>query len=511
MKIFNKLLKNNGVSPVIGVILLVAVTVSLVALATLIVFDTGGKISEPSYSTTLDINEKSDSIEIQVLRNNNIDGLRVIYPDGSKDDFDGSVGSSTSLPIKDSGTYSIVSISENNRETIRTITVSESDISNSATLTGVISINPNIPDATVEAYDSNNNIIESDITDSNGVYELNVDSDNVDRLVATSEGDVTLNGEPVYAGAEITNINSETINFNFDENNVTSGITVDGVSITVANTLEGSSEPTVIPVSNIGQLQAVTENMAGDYEIIRNIDASQTKQWNNGDGFEPIGKLGSDTGFKGSISGNGYTIDNLYINRPTEDSIGLIGFLSDSSSIKNIGVTNINITGNQYVGGLVGHNRGDSIIEGSYSTGTVNGSQNVGGLIGINVNMFGKINVIDTYSTADVSGDSMVGGLIGIHDGGGGSADTIVSSSYSTGSVTGNTNMGGLVGYNNMGTIQKSYWDINSSGLSTSSGGIGLSTDKMQGSKSETNMNGLDFTGVWNTVADDYPVLQWQD
>ena len=169
------------------------------------------------------------------------------------------------------------------------------------------------------------------------------------------------------------------------------------------------------------------------------------------------------------------------------------------------------VAGPRYVGGLVGHNRGDSIIEGSYSTGTVNGSQNVGGLIGINVNMFGKINVIDTYSTADVSGDSMVGGLIGIHDGGGGSADTIVSSSYSTGSVTGNTNMGGLVGYNNMGTIQKSYWDINSSGLSTSSGGIGLSTDKMQGSKSETNMNGLDFTGVWNTVADDYPVLQWQD
>ena len=46
-------LDEKGVSPVIGVILLVAVTVALVALATVIVFDIGGDINETETDVTL--------------------------------------------------------------------------------------------------------------------------------------------------------------------------------------------------------------------------------------------------------------------------------------------------------------------------------------------------------------------------------------------------------------------------------------------------------------------------
>ena len=62
--------------------------------------------------------------------------------------------------------------------------------------------------------------------------------------------------------------------------------------------------PTII--TNVQQLQAMQNDLDGRYELGRNIDASETQYWNNGEGFEPVGP------FTGVFDGNGYTITNLF-------------------------------------------------------------------------------------------------------------------------------------------------------------------------------------------------------
>lgn len=84
---------DSGVSPVIGVILMVAVTVALVALVTVTVFDIGGDVSE-SPDATVQLQEDSGAVTATVLRNENVQDFSL---QGTLDD-----GSSTS-PVSLSG------------------------------------------------------------------------------------------------------------------------------------------------------------------------------------------------------------------------------------------------------------------------------------------------------------------------------------------------------------------------------------------------------------------------
>ena len=188
-----------------------------------------------------------------------------------------------------------------------------------------------------------------------------------------------------------------------------------------------------------------------------NIDASATSGWNsNGSGgyygFSPIGNSGSN--FTGEYNGADYTIDALYINRTSTNYIGLFG-LTNGANIINIGVTNVNITGAQGVGGLVGRNQaGSSTVSNSYSTGSVSGGDSVGGLVGDNLNTAATLAVSNSYSTVSVTGGANVGGLVGYIQG----SSSTVSNSYSTGSVTGSAvPVGGLVGRNYYSEVVNSY------------------------------------------------------
>ncbi|MDZ7797006.1 MAG: GLUG motif-containing protein [Candidatus Marinimicrobia bacterium] len=100
-------------------------------------------------------------------------------------------------------------------------------------------------------------------------------------------------------------------------------------------------------------------------------------------GFSPIGN--SSTKFNSNgYDGNEKTISNLFINRPTTDYIGLFGRTS-SCIIDNLGLIDVNITGNNGVGALSGYDYVSSNVTNCYSTGNVDGYNNeVGGLIGEN-------------------------------------------------------------------------------------------------------------------------------
>ena len=208
------------------------------------------------------------------------------------------------------------------------------------------------------------------------------------------------------------------------------------------------------------------------YELLNNLDfdengdgeitSADATYWDSGFGWLPIGTNAAR--YTGDFKGNGYTIDNLTINRPAVVEVGLFGNADTASRIESVGVTNASVAGGEYAGALVGALRGTVVA--CYSTGNVSvTTRTAGGLVGWTPNA-----ITSSYSTASVSGPEHVGGLLGASQGG------TVTNSYSIGMVTGTGSsplIGGLIGSGTGGTA--SYWDTQTSGC-TSGGSNGCTT-----------------------------------
>ena len=136
-------------------------------------------------------------------------------------------------------------------------------------------------------------------------------------------------------------------------------------------------------ISTLNHLYWITQNSSewDKYYIqTANIDAFSTSSWDSNEGFSHIGN--NSTKFTGSYDGDGYTINGLRIARSSTNYIGLFG-IADGATIQDLGVTNVNITGQHWVGGLVGIVQGSSTISNCYSTGSVTGTRKyAGGLEG---------------------------------------------------------------------------------------------------------------------------------
>ena len=63
------------------------------------------------------------------------------------------------------------------------------------------------------------------------------------------------------------------------------------------------------------------------------------------------------TAFTGVFEGNGHKITNLTINKPYKHYLGLFGYIDDGE-VSNLGIENVTIDGDHFVGGLVGGNLG---------------------------------------------------------------------------------------------------------------------------------------------------------
>lgn len=286
---------------------------------------------------------------------------------------------------------------------------------------------------------------------------------------------------------------------------------------------------------------------------------------NNGLGWEPIGKELNNR-FTGTLDGNGFVIDGLFINRPNESNVGLFGHIGISanngeSKISNLLLSNVNITGGQNTGALVGLVTGNvhTLIEKSgVIGGTVNGSGNTGGLVGSlvgfrgvnNLNFAPKISesfanvlviarststnyrnfgglvgsisnsiVLNSFAHGNIAaqaGVANVGGLVGAVLT---NRMSSVQYSYATGNVTGSTgtNLGGFIGLleNTTSTIAGNFWNTATSGRPVGqgigsradSGVTGLTTSQMIGSAAQNNMNAFDFVNVWQTT-NEYPRLR---
>lgn len=209
-------------------------------------------------------------------------------------------------------------------------------------------------------------------------------------------------------------------------------------------------------LEHLAYIDTNSETLSGNYTLMRDLDFNDTNSyfsgeintdWTEGDGWDPIGIYESNP-FTGSLDGNGFTISNLYINRPTENNQGLFGFASNAS-FENITFDNVNIYGQNYVGGLVGMFGQGIVFKTSVISGSITGSSYVGGLVGA----AWALDFFNNFSTVSVNGnDDYVGGLIGSIN------FSDISSSYFDGVVISSTgNAGGLIGYIDFSDISNSY------------------------------------------------------
>ena len=215
-------------------------------------------------------------------------------------------------------------------------------------------------------------------------------------------------------------------------------------------------------------LQGINGNLTGNYVLGADIDASDTVNWNAGAGFDPLGGIGAPGIFEGRFDGLNHRISNLFINRPGDNFVGLFG-LTQSTSIQNLGLVGGSITGGDFVGAIAGQGC-CTTFRNVYSTAAVQGSDYVGGLVG----ELSDGGITDAYAGGAVTGSDRVGGLVGS------SVDGTITRAYSTGRVSATGMVGGLVG-EEFGTAvtNDSYWDIDSSGQSTSAGGTGKAHGQM--------------------------------
>ena len=186
------------------------------------------------------------------------------------------------------------------------------------------------------------------------------------------------------------------------------------------------------------KLAGITNNglltEGSEFVLADNIDLAAYSNWT------PIGN--NTNRFKGTFDGNGYSVQNLHIDNELEDYQGLFGF--SIGKIQNLGLENVNITGHNSVGAIVGNGYYTGIIN-CYVSGKVNGNDNVGAVAG----SMDHSAVDYSYSDANVfASGNTVGGLVGnsYHSG--------VSSSFFKGDVSGNIYVGGLVGTLHDGSSQ---------------------------------------------------------
>ena len=178
----------------------------------------------------------------------------------------------------------------------------------------------------------------------------------------------------------------------------------------------------------------------GRFVLANDIDMSA---YSTGEGFEPIAKYG---GFKGMVNGNGYVIRNLYINRPNEANVALIG--GAHVEVRNLGLENVDITGGSGVtGGIVGQGQMNGLTNcyvngGSIKTATKYIHAQIGGIAG----GLQYTNVDSCWTDVEVRGYRDVGGLIG-------NSKVTVKNSYALGDVYGSESVGGLIGVSSHTTL----------------------------------------------------------
>ena len=279
-------------------------------------------------------------------------------------------------------------------------------------------------------------------------------------------------------------------------------------------------------VHDVYELQAIDRNtgtingssyVVGNYMLTGDIDAGDTKNWNSGRGFDPIGRLnrtgnGVTGSFSGAFDGMGHSIQNLYIRQIGNQYDGYIGLfegIGKGGSVGNVNMAGGHIEGMSNfgsiaglnwgtiynivnsaelvcssggVGGIVGTNGG--VIRNAVNNGTLKIDGRSGGITGYNGDtVWGNTGILlDVKNNGDITSESMggIGGITGIN-----SSGSSITGAENTGLVElkygGGSEVGGISGDNdglienvkNSGNIKGHIYSTNVMGVSCVGGIVG--------------------------------------
>lgn len=194
-------------------------------------------------------------------------------------------------------------------------------------------------------------------------------------------------------------------------------------SIVVATT----ATPGYSLISNCQQLQNMDNNLSQNYELSRDIDCSDTINWNGGTGFDPVGYFdfqSSPSLFMGVFAGNNYTISNLYSDQTTTGS-ATAGLFAGSGNavIKDVRLLNPIIKANGIAASVVAYSTSSAITNVQVTNGIIDGYLMAGGgLVGAISSYGGISDSRQTYSNNKFTGSInsasdqtlLLGGLYGL-------------------------------------------------------------------------------------------------
>ena len=228
----------------------------------------------------------------------------------------------------------------------------------------------------------------------------------------------------------------------------------------------GDTPETSFKISNVSELTYFASgvnsgnNYTGKYfELTSDIDLLSIDDWT------PIGS--NTKRFEGNFDGKGFEIQNMTINRPTADYIGLFGYAGENAVVKNLGIAeNCSIAGKDSTGGVIGLNYG--LVDNCYSiNSTITGASYVGAVVG---NNYGPVeNCYNINSTVTGTGTRDAGGVVGW-------SREPVRGCYNTGTVSATLNAGGIVGYVRYGGVVENCYNegnVSTTGTNNAGGIVG--------------------------------------
>ena len=448
MSIFETIQTNfEGISPVVGVILMVAITVGLAAVIGVTVFGLGDQVSENT--GTIGLSSEQDGVNYTITANS-----------GQFDSFDYVYVTSTSSVSYTGG------------------------ITGETYPTGPDNSSQYLYNGDSGGTGSSVTIDTSTASDSGQIQVIGVANDN--RRVLKSY-------EFTYSG----------------EQSINTSVAPENLQETLLNMNGNGTETNPYEISNVYELQAVQEDLDAQYRVINDIDASDTSGWENSVGeqvgFSPIGNRSAS--FTGSIDGQGYEISELTINRPNEDFIGLISVTDSGATLETIQFQDSVIRGGSLVGNLVGSISGETTIHsvrvdsGTVSlngflggglvgrtnsqtqirnvriNSTVNGADQTGGIVGRATAQ--QMTIKNSTYIGDITGEANSGGIVGTLSG----SDGVIENVHSSGSVSATqANAGGLIGtMDGKHILQDSTVNVTVIGGNTIGGVVGVVDDDIDG------------------------------
>lgn len=481
--------QNSGLSPVIGIIMLVAITIALTAIIGFFATEMAQNQGTTGVAEVEAEGNSDGSVSVRLQQKGpNVDRINIVVG-GTVSTTLSEVGESENISVEDDETISYIGVTEDGSQT-----VIENNVEDSINISTPTNVSySSSPDCSTVSY--NGSGTESNRYEISNVHQLqcmNQDLDAHYKLVndidasKTSEWNDGSGFKPVGTDTDPYNAGGEqpfTGSLEGQDYEIT-GLTV----IRTTGDLQGLFGYSSGDIYNVGLKNPIVtgRNYVGPlvaYNTDGKIENSYTKSGEVNTTYGYVGHVGGLVGHNNGNISNSYSTTYVTGRSKFRSGVGgLVGYGGSSSKIVSSYATGeVDFGGGttwmtQKVGGFIGTNKGT--ISDSYATGTVSASgRTTGGFVGRNeggtINTsYAKGNVKNTnkgvvggfagksdgtllkvYSTGDVeSSDQQAGGLVGYNQGGG-----VVKKSYSTGSVTAyELQAGGLAGINN-GRIQNSY------------------------------------------------------